>query len=103
MIKRISNFKYWEIAVAGVLSCAAVLVVLHFFSDWAAHNWPSSGGVHLGYLIIAAASCWAVTGVFIEAAFYKQRVQLAVELLDDVMDDIAGYMELVEAKETDRG
>lgn len=108
MIEAIAKRKYWEIVVAGVLCSVTVVLLLAFAGRWASYTWPAAGvGVQVAYFVISAAAAWIVTGIFVEAAFYKARRQRLQALLDEVMDDIAGYYEELaidlEEKEAGRG
>ena len=108
MIKAIAHWKYWQIVVVGLLSSVTIILLLAFAARWLTATWHGAGdGIHIAYLIVAAATAWIVTGIFIEAAFYKHRQKLANEALDRIMDVIAGHqalgVALLDDEEADRG
>lgn len=93
MIKALSQRKYWEIAVAGLVTAVVAVLLVAFAGRWAASTWPAAwAGIHIGYVIVSAAMAWVVVGIFAEAAFYKRRAVLAREATDALMDEIAGYI-----------
>lgn len=108
MIKKLSQLKYWQLAVLGLVASALAVLAVSALLRAAVAAWPQAGEASLtAYVIIAAAVAWISVGIFTEAAFYKARLQRLQALLDEVMDDIAGYYEELaidlEEKETGRG
>lgn len=107
MIKDISKLKYWQIAVIGVAVSVTVMLLLAFAARVAVVNWPAArDGIHIAYLITAAAAAWIATGIYIEAAFLKHRRKQIDDVMDQIawhqpidLDDLAVELGLVEKKE----
>lgn len=114
MIKSIAQLRYWQIAVLGLFSSVTAVLLVAFAARVVRVNWPEAhDGIQIAYLLISAATAWIVTGIFIEAAFFKHRRMLAQReadaALDRIMDVIAGHQALGVAspfykdEEADRG